>query len=318
MGGPSLSLLPTVLGPVDARHLAPILYHEHVVLDNRSTPSVAAYWLPPAEAMVPELADYAAKGGRSVISLTNQCMGRDVDALRTISKSSGVSILVATGLYTRPASPPVDDAGALSRTFVEELRVGIGDTGVRAAVIGEIGTGAWPIGPFERGLFTAAARAHVETGAPIATHTHAGMYARWQLDALTGNGVPPERIVLGHVDEGVVNGPAYVDRLARLADRGAYLGFDTVGITYYSEFMKRWQPSDRDRAVAIRRLADLGFADRILLSHDICRPDHLKASGGWGYAHIFESFMPLLAEVGVDDRAARALIEENPLRWLQG
>jgi phosphotriesterase-related protein len=245
-------------------------------------------------------------------------MGRDIDAMREISKSSGVAILAATGLYTKPASPPVDDTRSLSRTFVRELQTGIGDTGVRAAVIGEIGTGAWPIGPFERGLFEAAAFAHVETGAPIATHTHGGLYARWQLDVLTKLGVPPERIVLGHVDEGLVHGPSYVERLARLAARGAYLGFDTVGITYYSEFMKRRQPSDRDRAVAVRRLADLGFADRILLSHDICRPDHLKAYGGWGYAHIFESFMPLLAEVGVADRVARALIEENPLRWLQG
>ncbi len=310
--------LPTVLGPVDASELAPVLYHEHVVLDNRSTPSLTAYWLPEADIMVPELRHYAQKGGRSVVSLTNQCMGRDVDAMRRISTSSGVAILLATGLYTRPASPPVDDVLALSRSFVHELQVGIGETGVRAAVIGEIGTGAWPIGRFERGLFQAAALAQLETGVPIATHTHGGRYAHWQLDTLTKLGVRPERVVLGHVDEGLVHGPAYIDRLAALAAQGAYLGFDTVGITYYSGFMKRWQPSDRDRAAAIRRLVDLGLADRILLSHDICRPDHLKTFGGWGYAHIFESFLPLLEEEGVGDRVARRLIEENPLRWLQG
>lgn len=302
----------TVTGPVSVEELAPLLYHEHVTLDNRSTPSLAAYWLPGPEVMEGEVKAFANAGGRSLVSLSNQCMGRDLDAMRRVSRATGVNVIAATGLYTRTGSPPIDDVDALAAGFVDELRGGV------AAVIGEIGTGDWSLGDFERDLFRAAAIASVETGAPIATHTHAGQYAGWHLDSLTRHGVPAERIVLGHVDEGIVLGPSYVDRLAALADRGAYLGFDTVGITYYSEFMGRQQPSDEQRAQAIRRLVDLGYGERILISHDVCRPDHLRVNGGWGFAHILEVFMPMLAAAGVSDGDARKLVDANPVRWLTG
>lgn len=294
-----------------------MLYHEHVVLDNRRVAGLAEYWLPGIDVMSAELGRYKAGGGRSVVSLTNQCMGRDVAALRAISKASGVRIVAATGYYTRPASPEIVDVRAVARGFQHELESSIDESEARAGVIGEIGTGFWPLGDFERDLFAAVALAQVETGAPIATHTHAGLHAEWQLDALTRAGVPPEKIALGHLDEGL--GPeAHIEMLARLAGRGAYLGFDTVGITYFSEFMEQQLPSDDDRAAAIARLMAMGLGDRILIAHDICRPSHLESRGGWGYAHIFERFFPTLERHGVDRTAATKLVVDNPLRWLAG
>lgn len=167
-----------------------MLYHEHVVLDNRRVPSLAEYWLPGIDVMSAELGRYKACGGTSVVSLTNQCMGRDIAAMRSISEASGVHIVAATGYYTRPASPEIEDVRSVAREFQRELESGIGESGVRAGVIGEIGTGAWPLGDFERDLFAASALAHADTGAPIATHTHAGRHAEWQLEALQSAGVP--------------------------------------------------------------------------------------------------------------------------------
>ena len=307
----------TVTGEVGLDELGPILYHEHVVLDNRRVPGLEAYWLPGEEVMSGELRALRAAGGRSLVSLTNQCMGRDIAALHHISAAARVWIIAATGLYTRPASPRVPSVEALAKEFVRELTVGIGETGVRAGVIGEIGTGAWPVGEFERNLFDAAALAHLETGAPIATHTHGGKYASWQFERLTRRGVPPGRIVIGHVDEGLIFGMPYLERIANLARKGCLLGFDTVGITYYSAFMKRHQPSDQTRANAVRSLVDMGLADQLMLSHDICRPDHLSANGGWGYTHIFNSFLPMLERCGVDGQTARKFLVDNPLRWLR-
>jgi len=289
----------------------PLLYHEHVVLDNRRVPSLEEYWLPGPEVMSEELGAFRRAGGRAVVSLTNQCMGRNLDALRAIAESSGVDIIASTGYYTRPASPRIDDVRAVALEFRRELESGA------AAVIGEIGTGAWDVGDFERSLFEAAAIAHAETGAPIATHTHAGVHAEWQLDTLGGHGVAADRVVVGHVDEGL-NEPGHIERLARLAGSGAYLGFDTVGITYFSDFMQQQLPSDGDRAAAVARLVELGLGDRILVAHDICRPSHLESGGGWGYGHIFASFLPLLEQHGVSRAAARKLVVDNPLRWLTG
>jgi phosphotriesterase-related protein len=244
-------------------------------------------------------------------------MGRDVAALRRIASSSGVNVVAATGYYTRPASPPIRDVRAVAREFQQEIDAGIGDTGVRAGVIGEIGTGAWEIGDFERDLYAAAALAHEATGAPIATHSHAGQHAEWQLGQLLSRGVAAARIVIGHVDEGL-GAPGHVERLARLAGAGAYLGFDTVGLTYFSEFMQQQLPSDRDRAAAIARLVQLGLAERILVAQDVCRPSHLRSGGGWGYAHVFESFVPLLEEHGVDRTMSARFTGENVVRWLAG
>lgn len=309
--------LQTVLGPIAVGQLSPLLYHEHVVLDNRQYPSLTAYWLPEPSVMVEELSELTKWGGKAVVSLTNQCMGRDVTAMRAISSQSGVHILASTGYYTEPASPPITDPVALAGTFREELEKGIGGSGVRAAVIGEIGSGAWPVGPFERDLFKAAALAHSDTGAPIATHSHGGRHAFWQLEALTRAGVPADRIALGHLDEGL-GSDSYVERLARLGESGAYLGFDTIGITYYSEFMRRQLPSDDQRAGAIAKLVAMGLAERILISHDICRPSHLKSGGGWGYGHIFSEFLPILERHGVDRKVSMMFMVDNPIRWLTG
>lgn len=309
--------LQTVRGPVEVGQLSPLLYHEHVVLDNRQYPSLNAYWLPEASVMVEELSEFAKWGGKALVSLTNQCMGRDVTALRTISIESGVHILASTGYYTEPASPPITDPVALAGTFREELEDGIGESGVRAAVIGEIGTGAWPVGAFERDLFKAAALAHSDTGAPIATHSHGGRHAFWQLETLTRAGVSADRIAIGHLDEGL-GSDSYVERLARLAEGGAYLGFDTIGITYYSEFMRRQLPSDEQRAAAIAKLVAMGLGERVLISHDVCRPSHLKSGGGSGYSHIFQDFLPILERHGVDRKVSLTFMVENPLRWLTG
>lgn len=286
------------------------------MLDNRPVASLAAYWLPGIDVMSAELAALRPHG-TSVVSLTNQCMGRDVGALRAISEASGVHIVAATGYYTHPASPKIEDVRSVAREFRRELESGIGESGVRAGVIGEIGTGAWPLGDFERDLFAASALAHADTGAPIATHTHAGRHAEWQLEALLGAGVPADRVALGHLDEGL-GSEAYIESLARLAGRGAYLGFDTVGITYFSEFMQQQLPSDDDRAAAIARLVGKGLGDRILIAQDICRPSHLKSGGGWGYAHIFERFLPILERHGVSRTTAMRFVVENPHRWLGG
>jgi phosphotriesterase-related protein len=313
-----MTTVETVTGPVEVERLAPMLYHEHITLDNRDKPGLAAYWLPKGSIMAKELTAFAAAGGRSMVSLTNQCMGRDIIEMRRLSLLSGVKIVLATGYYTRPASPPIRSVKALAADFVRELTFGIGDTDIRAQVIGEVGTGAWPIGQFERDLFDAAAMAHRETGAPIATHTHGGKYAAWQLDRLMSRGVPAEKIALGHLDEGLISGPNYLGRLAMLARHGCFLGFDTVGITYYSEFMKRQQPSDEMRAKAVRDLVDLGLSGQILLSHDICRPDHLVQNGGWGYGHLFMRFLPLLHRTGIDPPTALTFVGANPVRWLAG
>jgi phosphotriesterase-related protein len=309
----------TVTGPTAIEALRPILYHEHVVLDLRHVPRAQDLWLHDVDLMVRELAEFVRCGGRAVVSLTNGSMGRDIARLREISKRSEVKILVATGQYTRLASAPIHDAQLLAQTFVDEISLGIDGTGVRAAVIGEIATGPHPISEYERLLFQAAALAHRATGAPIATHTHNGRYARWQLRYLMSLGVPPDRVVIGHMDGSVKDGTPDVSCMADLAAQGAFIGIDTIGLAnYYSENLGRRMPSDEARADAIAQLVEGGWADQIVIAQDICRPMHLKGNGGAGYGHIHDVFLPLLEARGVDRATSARFLGDNTLRWLAG
>ena len=82
--------------------------------------------------------------------------------------------------------------------------------------------------------------------------------------------------------------------------------------------MRKQLPSDEQRAAAIARLVSLGMGDRILLAHDICRPSQLRSGGGLGYGHIFQDFLPMLEQHGVDRKVSATFIVENPIRWLSG
>jgi phosphotriesterase-related protein len=310
----------SVSGPVSAGDLGITSAHDHLTIDIAGGPRLKAFSLPADDTIIDEVTAFREAGGGTLVDLTNECMGRNVQRMKEIADSTGVTVIASTGYYTKPLSPAVTDVGALVRHFVDELQVGIDGTAIRAAVIGEIGTGAAMPGRWERLMFKAAALAHVETDAAIATHTFSGRYARWQLDQLTSYGVPAKRISIGHIDESFAadGSPLSIDLILEIADRGAYVAFDTVGNTLFSPFQERLEPSDHQRALAIVQLVDRGYEDHILLGQDVCHPLQLAANGGGGYAHIINSFVPMLRYLGLPMATIRRLMINNPRRWLSG
>ena len=182
--------------------------------------------------------------------------------------------------------------------------VGVGATGVRAGIIGEIGCDRF-ISAAEERSFRAAARAHRRTGLTITTHA-----ARWpvgtaQLDLLAEEGVDPTRVVIGHCD--MV--PDHDYHLA-LAGRGAWVQFDTVQGTH------EWDT--RQRLDWLRSLADAGFLDRVLLSQDVCLRTDYAAMGGPGYAYVVTEFADRLKDSGFDESDVRQMVVDNPRRMLTG
>ncbi len=180
---------------------------------------------------------------------------------------------------------------------------GVGDTGIRAGFIGEIGTGRGAITPAEERVFRAAARAHRATGAPIMTHTtHFGELALEQLDLLADEGVAGSSVIVSHLGDrpGIAS-------IRPIAERGAWLGIDNLGfVAGYASLETR-----ADNVVA---LWDAGYGDRILLASDICRTDQLVAHGGAGYASVLTRFLPLLRERRLDDGQLRTMTVDNPAR----
>jgi phosphotriesterase-related protein len=69
-------------------------------------------------------------------------------------------------------------------------------------------------------------------------------------------------------------------------------------------------------ADAIPRLIEEGYADRIVLSQDVCTKVQLKSYGGTGYAFILEKFLPHLRAQGVTEEHLQMMMVGNPKRLL--
>ncbi|MFD9867422.1 phosphotriesterase [Streptomyces niveus] len=304
--------LRTVTGtlPVSAVR-GPALAHEHLVLDlDRAGDGAAVLHADPhGPAVTKELAELREEYGLGlVVELTCRGMGRGPQALARISEESGVPVVAATGWYYEafhPAELDGADVGELTATLVREIHDGFGDTGIRPGVLGEIGShGDVPSEPETRVLL-ASAHAAVATGLSVATHAQLGHGGRAQLEMLTGAGLPPHRISVGHQD--LLDAPT-VHR--ELAASGAYVAFDTVGKESYQ--------SDTTRLRLLLALVEAGHADRVLLSCDISRHAYLRSEGGQGYGHLFRSFLPRVRAAGVDEDLIDLMTRRNPLRFLTG
>ncbi|MFD5898234.1 phosphotriesterase [Streptomyces sp. NPDC060366] len=304
--------LRTVTGtlPVSAVR-GPALAHEHLVLDlDRAGDGAAVLHADPhGPAVTTELTHLREEYGLGlVVELTCRGMGRSPHALARISEQSGVPVVAATGWYYEPFHPAeLNGAGVeeLTATLVREIHDGFGDTGIRPGVLGEIGShGDAPSEPETRVLL-ASAHAAVATGLSVATHAQLGRGGLAQLELLTGAGLPPHRISLGHQD--LLDAPS-VHR--ELAASGAYVAFDTVGKESYQ--------SDTTRLRLLLALVEAGHADRVLLSCDISRHAYLRSEGGQGYGHLFRSFLPRVRAAGVDEDLIDLMTRRNPLRFLTG
>ncbi|MFG2713826.1 phosphotriesterase [Streptomyces goshikiensis] len=304
--------LRTVRGPLAATAVrGPALAHEHLVLDLRRAGDEGAALDPAADGpdVAAELAALRAEFGLSlVVELTCRGMGRDAAALARISGACGVPVVAGTGWYHEgfhPAEVGRADVAELAATLIAEIDGGIGATGIRPGVIGEVGShGDRPSGPEARSLL-AAARAATATGLSVATHAGLGRGGWAQLELLTGAGLAPHRICVGHQD--LLDDPA---AHRELAAAGAYVAFDTVGKEHYR--------SDAVRLRLLLALLEAGYADRALLSCDVSRRGYLSARGGQGYGHLFRSFLPRLRAAGVGEDLIDLMTRRNVLRFLTG
>lgn len=329
----------TVQGPVSPDALGMTLIHEHLYMEFAGfgvepvSTGKRLDWSTAAEARwdtaafpevgrftnvdltIAELVPYSEAGGRTIVDQTPSVLRRDATKLLEISRRSGLHVVMGGGVFTEPfhdAAIAGRSADDLAREFLAECRDGVGETGIRPGILGELGTGD-PFTDRERELLRAYAWVSRETGLSMSVHQQAlGRHAPEVVELLLAEGVPPDRIVLCHMS------PTIEDEAYQLAlfDRGVYLAFDYVGLDHAVYFPGRYMPNDYDVAVAVAKYVQRGLADRILLSHDIGELIRLRAYAGWGFGHIPLRFVPLLRRLGVDDRAVDTMLVDNPARVL--
>ena len=264
---------------------------------------------------VVELRRFHAAGGRGIVDVTPLGIGRRVAELPAISERSGVHIMVGCGFYRGPSHPPwVDEQSAeeLAAYLIDELENGLDGTGIRPAIIGEIGT-TDPVTENEWKVLHGSAIAAVRSGAAISVHLdpqgqhQAGRILEW----LVAHGADPTRVVFGHSDE-ILD----FDNHRSLMDEGATVEYDLFGTEFYYPGRGNYA-TDYERMQAVALLVSQGYADRLVLAGDVHLKMMLTAYGGMGYAHVMGRIVPALRdEFGVDPRYLDRMLVANPARLL--
>jgi phosphotriesterase-related protein len=304
----------TVLGPIEPDTLGFTLPHEHTQITLWHIEGRWDYWQLTRDepVILAELARFREAGGGGLVDLTLPGVGRDPAWLVGLATASDLHIVMGCGWY-RTAYYPVEaridrrSTDDLADELIREATEGVGETGVRAGIIGEIGTDKPWVSPSEERVHRAAARASRRTGLAITTHAVLSDVGLAQLRIFEEEGADLARVVIGHADSYPV-----LDHYLAIIERGANIEFDFLGMSF--------TPTERlgeDRVIEL--LCDLlarGHADRILLSQDVCHDSQLKRYGGNGYVHLADTFLPRLRAAGVSDDEIRTITVDNPRRLL--
>jgi phosphotriesterase-related protein len=243
------------------------------------------------------------------VDLTVLGLGRDVSLVREIAERSRMQVIAATGLYTYDELPHYfasRDANVMADLFVADIKQGIQNTDVKAAIL-KCATDAQGATPGVEKVLRAVARAHRRTGVPISTHTHAAtQQGLKQQDIFEEEGVDLGRVVIGH--SGDSEDIAYLEKLM---GRGSYIGMDRFGIDAVLSMEKR--------VATVAKLCERGHADRMVLSHDTSvyidwfEPAMIKqAVPRWHFLHISDEVIPALRQSGVSDEQITTMTVDNP------
>jgi phosphotriesterase-related protein len=331
----------TVNGPIAAETLGITLMHEHILNDCRcwwhapktperqylaggfvcieilgelrQDPFVNKHniTLDDEPLAVSELRAFANAGGQTVVEPTCRGIGRNPLALRRIAKSSGLNVVMGAGYYlgsSHPAEVAAMTVGDIANEIVREAVEGVDGTDVKIGLIGEIGVSSDFTAEEEKSL-RGAAQAQVRTGLPLMVHLPGWFRLGHRvLDIVTDEGADIRHTVLCHMN------PSHDDfnYQSELAARGAFIEYDMIGMDFFYADQQVQCPSDEEAARAIVRLAEAGYLDRVLLSHDVFLKMMLTRYGGNGYAYVLRHFLPRLKRHGLDETALDQMMRANP------
>lgn len=340
----------TVLGLVDGSELGITLPHEHFFIDTRN------YFTEPSdprekelahqkitlenlwwaryhkmncednlvyddeEMMIREAMYFKEAGGKTVVDMTPNNVGRNPTGLVNVAKATGLNIIMGTSYYIGQSFTPEMKMDSktdenIAEEFVRDITVGVGDTGIKAGIIGEIGM-SWPIEKGEEKALRAAGIAQQKTGAAINIHPGGHPDAAFEyIRILEEVGADLSRVAFSHMTRTFPISAR--DTRARVAEKGCYLEYDMFGADgiYPTQMAMGFDvANDAIRLTMFMELIEDGFLDRILMSQDNCFKTMLRTYGGNGYAHILELIVPKMRAKGMTEEQIQAILVENPKR----
>ena len=281
--------------------------HEHLHIDLSGFKNNLDCRLDQYDLICQEMKDLRALGVSNTIEMTNRYMGRNPQFMLDLMRDTGINVVACTGYYQDaffPEHVAARSVEQLAQEMVDEIVIGIDGTELKAGIIAEIGSSEGVITPLEEKVFIAAARAHIETGRPISTHTSFSTMGVEQLVLLQAHGVDLSRVTVGHCDL-----KDNLDNILRMIELGAYVQFDTIGKNNYYP--------DEKRIAMLHAIRDRGLLSHVMLSMDITRRSHLKANGGNGYDYLLTTFIPQLRQSGFSQADVDTMLRDNPSKFFQ-
>ena len=223
----------TVLGVIDAENLGVTLPHEHLLTDLSvwfTEPKEAglkklAYepvsiknrdwiWHNPQsnldngrfldeEVDIEEVLLFKREGGCTIVELSNVNIGRDPLGLARISRATGLNVVMGSGYYVGEVQGPDYDRKTeedIAEEIIADIQVGVGDTGVCAGIIGEIGC-SYPLHDREKKCLRAVVQAQQQTGAAINIHPGRSINSPMEIiRMLDDTGADISHIVMSYLD----------------------------------------------------------------------------------------------------------------------
>jgi len=297
-----MSFARTVLGDITPSELGLTYSHEHIIIEE-SFPTVAnpLFILNDVDKVSEELTAFFNAGGRTVVDTMPANCGRNAVKLAEVSRRSGVHIIAPTGIHLEMYYLPTHwrysySADQLTRLFTEDITLGIDRhdyggplverTPYKAGMI-KLATADNEITYHQQKIFEAVVNAHLQTGAPILTHTNGGKLAMDQVARFAKLGTDLSHVVISHVDK--------MQDLAfhhDLMQTGVYVEYD-------SHF--RWNDNENNPTLILLENLLPRYPNQITLGMDMAKTSYWKSYGGKpGLNYLLIEFKQMLQQRGLD------------------
>ncbi|MGI6017809.1 MAG: phosphotriesterase family protein [Marvinbryantia sp.] len=305
----------SVTGVVDPAERLFFQSHEHLLIGQGHSGEInSALCFEDYEKSLQELKAYHLAGGEALTDAQPVGCGRMAAELQRLSEESKVVIVASTGFHKMLFYPEGHWNFTLSETmladiYINELTVGMyqdSDMQIPSKQIlaqaGQIKTAieASVMDVQYQKLFSAAAYAAVETGAPFMIHVENGCSPEKYLDFLIKKGVKPEQMIFCHMDRACTD----LGLHKAFARAGVFLEYDTIAREKYH--------SDERELEIFHEMIEEGLEDRLLFSLDTTRQRMKFYGGEVGLDYILKTFLGKMKDSGIPQSIIKKFSRDNP------
>lgn len=306
----------TVLGLLPVDQMGLTLAHEHICCGDWSMRANFGPRFCPEEELLARAVDQVnrakAAGVATIVDGTAINLGRDIHLLRQVSRLTGVNLVASSGFYDQDEPWLAGQSEAYLFDLLDgECKYGIAGTDSRPGIM-KCAVGSHGLTATREKILRLTARVAVENHLPLFCHHEASTRLGPQiLDLLCGEGLAPQRIILGHAGDS-----EDLDYILSLLDRGCWIGQD------------RWPYDGRFNTVANRlqvmvELKKRGYLDQVIVSQDLCvylgfwepMADTFAREALYeqaDFTYLFQVVFPLLEQAGLTQAELRKLVTDNP------